>query len=110
VDVPPTASDAQVVITGVSDAGDITAEALEIQNTGATVNIAGWTLSDADGNSYTFEEQLLFSEARLTISTQAGRSTPVLLYWGRDEAVWEPGDVATLTDDEGSVQSTYRVP
>lgn len=108
--LPPTAANASVSILQVVEPGDITAEAVEIQNTGATVNVAGWTLSDADGNTFTFPEQLLFSNARLTVSTRTGANTPLVLFWNRDQAVWQPGDVVTLRDRNGAVQSTFRVP
>lgn len=108
--LPPTAANASVSILQVIEPGDVTAEAVEIQNTGATVNIAGWTLSDADGNTFTFPEQLLFSNARLTVSTRTGANTPLVLFWNRDDAVWQPGDVVTLRDKNGAVQSTFRVP
>src|SRR5262249_46246618 len=96
VPVPPTAIDAKVNILDVTDAGDVTAEGVEIQNTGDTVDIANWTLSDADGNTFTFPEQFLFSNARVTVYSRTGTNTAIAFYWGRDEAVWQPGDVVTL--------------
>jgi hypothetical protein len=110
VTIPPTAANAKVTLLDVTDAGDVTAEGVEIENTGDTVNIARWTLSDADGNEFTFPEQFLFSNARVTVYTRAGSNTAIAFYWGRDASVWEAGDVVTLKDDDGVVQSTYRVP
>ena len=108
--LPPTATNAQVVIENVLDAGDITAEGVILKNTGNTVNINGWTLADIEGNLYTFEEQLLFSGASITLYSREGESTPVVLYWGQDEAVWQAGDVVTLTDNNGEIQSIFRIP
>ena len=108
--LPPTATNAKVSIIDVASAGDVTAEGVDIENTGDTVDIAGWTLSDADGNSFTFPEQLLFSKARVTVYTRTGKNTPIAFYWGRDAAVWQPDDVVTLKDKNGAVQSTFRVP
>lgn len=108
--LPPTAVDADVTIEGVISPGDVTAESVEIENIGETVNIDGWTLSDSQDNVYTFSEQRLFSGGSITINTRAGTDTPVALFWGLDEPVWEPGDVVTLTDADGNVQSSFRVP
>ena len=110
VTIPPTATDAQVAIRSVRDGGDISAEAVEIQNNGATVDLQNWTLTDADGNEYTFAQQRLFSGGSITLNTRTGTNTPVVLFWGLNEPVWESGDVVTLTDSRGEVQSTFRVP
>ncbi len=111
ITLAPTATNAQVEIVGVLSAGDITAEAVRIRNTGNTVDITGWTLTDLDGNEYTFGQQRLFSNAELTIFTRAGQNTPVVLFWGLDAAIFgEAGDVITLRDANGRVQATLRLP
>jgi hypothetical protein len=111
ITLAPTATNAQVSIVEVVGAGDITAEGVRIRNTGNTVNVAGWTLTDAQGNVYTFPEQQLFSNGEVTVYTRVGQNTPVALFWGRDQAVWgDPGDVVTLKDKDGKVQATLRLP
>jgi LysM repeat protein len=110
VTIPPTAENAQVVIRNVRDSGDMSAEAVEIQNNGATVDLQNWTLSDADGNEYTFAQQRLFSGGSITLNTRAGQNTPVVLFWGQTSPVWQSGDVVTLSNAQGQVQSTFRVP
>jgi LysM repeat protein len=110
ITLAPTAANAQVIIGSISRAGDITAEGITIRNTGATVNLTGWTLRDAEGNTYTFREFILFSNAEVTVFTRAGQNTPIALYWGRDTAVWgDAGDVAILSDARGNVQASARV-
>lgn len=108
--LPPTAVTAQMEILQVISPGDVTAEGVEIRNNGDTVNISGWTLSDDDGNTFEFPEQLLFSESLVMVYTGTGATTPIEIYWGLDESVWEAGDTITLTDEDGTIQSTYRVP
>ncbi len=108
--LPPTATNARVSVLQVIKPGDVTAEGVEIENTGDTVDIAGWTLSDADGNSFTFPQQLLFSNARVTVYTRTGKNTPIAFFWGKDAPIWQADDVVTLKDKNGSVQSTFRVP
>ena len=110
VTIPPTAENAQVAIRNVLNSGDISAEAVEIQNNGATVDLQNWTLTDADDNEYTFAQQRLFSGGRLTLNTRTGQNTPVVLFWGLNAPVWQSGDVVTLRDNRGDVQSTFRVP
>ncbi|RMG70235.1 MAG: LysM peptidoglycan-binding domain-containing protein [Chloroflexi bacterium] len=107
----PTAVNAQVEIVEVIGAGDITLESVVIRNTGNTTSIGGWTLTDADGNTYTFPaDRRLFSGGGVTILTREGTNTPINLFWGQQEAILQPGDVLTLRDEDGNVQSTYRVP
>lgn len=110
ITLAPTAVDAQVEIQEIFGAGDITSESVIIFNNGRRVNIGGWTLSDADDNVYVFPEAGLFNDSSIEILTRVGEDTPVVKYWGLAEAVWQPGDVATLRDAEGNVQSVYRIP
>lgn len=108
--LPPTAVNAQVEIVSVLNPGDITAEGVEIRNRGGAVDLNGWTLSDGDGNTFTFPAQRVFTNAQITVFTRAGQNTPIALYWGQRAAVFdEPGDVVTLADANGVVQSTYRI-
>jgi formylglycine-generating enzyme required for sulfatase activity len=110
ITLPPTAANAVINIVEVVRPGDVTAEGVSIRYTGNIVSIGGWTLSDADGNTYTFAEQRLFQNAQITLYTRVGTNTPVALYWGRDTAVFAAGDTVTLRDAQGNVQSTYRIP
>ncbi|MBK9123299.1 MAG: lamin tail domain-containing protein [Chloroflexi bacterium] len=110
VTLAPTAENAQVEVDEVLGAGDITSEHLVIINRGATVNLTGWTLSDLDGNVYTFPETRLFNDGLLEVWTQVGENTPLRRYWGLTRPVWgDPGDVITLEDATGAVQATLRI-
>lgn len=110
ITLAPTAQNAQIEIVDVEGIGDITAEGIRLRNTGNTINVTGWTLVDASGNEFSFPEQLLFSNAEVTIYTRSGTNTPVALFWGLDEPVWEEGDVLTLVDSTEQVQATIRLP
>jgi hypothetical protein len=110
VTLAPTAANAAMRIVEVLNAGDVTAESIAIRNTGAIVDIGGWTLSDAEGTTYTFGQQRLFTNAQITLYSRVGTNTPVALYWGRDQAVFQSGDTVTLRDATGNVQSTFRIP
>lgn len=106
----PTAANAQIEIVGVERPGDVTAEGIRIRNNGNTLNVTAWRLSDGQGNTFVFPEQLIFSNGEVTIYTRAGQKTPIVLFWGLDRAVWEAGDVATLSNAQGVVQASFRVP
>jgi len=109
--LPPTAASAQVQIVQVVSPGDVTAEGIVIRNNGESINIKDWVLSDSNGNTYTFSERLLFSNASITLFTRTGQDTAIVAFWNRNTPVFtEPGNVLTLTDKNGVVQSTYRVP
>lgn len=110
ITLAPTAENAQIEIVDVEGIGDITAEGIRLRNTGNTINVTGWKLTDAHGNEFSFPEQLLFSNAEVTIYTRNGTNTPVALFWNLDEPVWEEGDVLTLTDSTEQVQANLRLP
>lgn len=110
ITLPPTATDAQVEIAGVINAGDVTAEGVRIVNPGSIIRIDGWSLRDADGNEYRFTEQILFSNSELTLFTRGGQDTPIARFWGLEEPIWQVGDVVTLVNARGQVQAAYRIP
>ncbi|NWF67607.1 MAG: lamin tail domain-containing protein [Chloroflexi bacterium] len=109
VTLAPTAVNAQVTIVSVVSAGDVTAEGVEIRNNGALVDMTGWTLADADGNTFTFPRQLVFTGGQVTVYTRVGENSPIALFWNRSTAVWGQGDVVTLRDEDGMVQATFRI-
>ncbi|MDQ7026343.1 MAG: lamin tail domain-containing protein [Anaerolineae bacterium] len=113
ITLAPTAEDAVLEIVGVVDANDVTAEGIRIRNPGSssTVTVTGWTLEDLDGNVYEFRsQQRIFSNSEVTIYTRTGQDTPIALFWGLDEAVWQEDDVVTLRDENGRVQAIFRIP
>lgn len=110
ITLAPTAVNAQIEIIDVEGIGDITAEGIRLRNTGNTINVTGWKLTDTQGNEFSFPEQLLFSNAEVTIYTRNGTNTPVALFWGLDEPVWEEGDVLTLIDSTDLIQANLRLP
>jgi LysM repeat protein len=115
--LPPTAENAVVQIVRVIDAGNITAEGVEIRNNGPVIDLSGWTLSRDDETVYTFpNERRLFQGGSLTVFTRVGDDTPIALYWDRDRAVWSSGVSVTLSkpdtngDGLGEAQSVFTIP
>lgn len=109
VTLAPTASDAQVLITQVVGAGDVTSEGVVIRNQGGLIDMEGWTLYDTQGTVFTFPDYRLFSTGEVTVYSRVGENTAAALFWDETRAVWQPGDVISLADANGEVQSTLRV-
>ncbi len=90
--------------------GDITAEAVRLQNSGGTINISDWTLSDSAGNTFTFYNTLLFPGTSIILYTRSGTATADARFWGKDESVWEAGEELTLRDANGRHMQTLTLP
>ena len=99
-----------IEIGQVLGAGDLNREVLVIRNGGGSVDLEGWTLSDADGNVFTFPKITLFADVQMRVHSAPGRSTPSDLYWGRDAPAWNVGEIITLRDQDDNVVDTYIVP
>lgn len=106
----PTAVDAQVQVLSVSNYGDVAIEQVEIANSSdAVVPLRDWTLSDAEGNVFTFPDLLLQPSQKVIIFSSSGENTPVALYWGQNAPVWTLTETVVLADEDGVVQSVFSV-
>ncbi|WP_328535321.1 lamin tail domain-containing protein [Streptomyces sp. NBC_00344] len=100
-----------VVLGTIHSAGHIrSARALNtewatVTNTGRnTVNLSGWTLSDADHHTYRFHHLLLGGHRSVRVHTGVGRDTGSNVYQDRRSSVWDShDDTATLRDGRGHV-------
>ncbi|MEV0489954.1 lamin tail domain-containing protein [Streptomyces atratus] len=83
-------------------------EWVEVTNTGRrAVNLDGWTLSDRDGNRYTFDDLRLVGRATVRVHTGYGRDTRADVYQDRGDYVWgNHSDRATLRNDRGRAIDT----
>jgi hypothetical protein len=99
-----------IVIDAVVSAGNVTAESVTLRNTGPTLDLAGWALVDSQGNIYIFPAVRVFTNGTVFLFTRAGTDAGPVLFWGRTEAVYEPGETITLLNPSGVVQATYTVP
>ncbi len=103
----------QVRIKDVLAPGYLAREMVIIYNTGPQpINLKDWTLSDVEGNVYTFPDILLWgNETSLRIHTASGEDTATDLYWNREAATWGKADKAdneaTLKDDQGNIVDVY---
>jgi hypothetical protein len=73
------------------------------QNDGP-VDLAGWTLRDADGkHSYTFPSFTLPAGGEVRLWSSSGADDQANLFWGNRGAVWNnTGDTAILLDASGN--------
>jgi LysM repeat protein len=108
----PTPAELGIAITEVSGVGQVDSEQVVITNLGDQVaDMVGWSLSDDDGNQYTFPNYRLWSGGTVTLHSRVGQDgSPVTsLFWGKLQAVWEPGETASLKDATGQVVATFSV-
>jgi murein DD-endopeptidase MepM/ murein hydrolase activator NlpD len=99
-----------IEIWQVLGSGDLMTEIVTVGNRGGVGSLEGWTLSDAEGNAYTFPALTLFTDAEVHLHSSVGDDTPRDLYWGRNDPAWNGGELVTLRDAAGSVVDTYIVP
>jgi len=98
-----------VKIARVLNIGDITREAVEIVNTGSTADLKQWTLSDGKGHAYAFPAFSLFKGGGVTIYSGVGQDTPIKLYWGMHDPLWEIGDSVYLYDADGKLEDKFEI-
>jgi LysM repeat protein len=109
--ITPPATEPEVIVREILGAGVLAEEAAFVFNSGRAVRLEGWTLSDAQGNVYTFPNLFLGTGGGVRVHTGSGSNSATDLYWGLDAPVWgEPGDVATLRDESGLVIGAFALP
>lgn len=109
---PPATGGVNIQIAEVIGVGNLSAEAVQIVNTGpGQLAMVGWQLNASSGISYTFGQITLFGEgAGILLHTETGLDGATDLYWGLENPVWASGETVTLTDADGAVQATFQIP
>jgi LysM repeat protein len=92
----------------VLDPGELANEMVQIVNQGPFVRLTGWTLSDEEGNTYTFPDFSLWGGGAINVHTAGGSNTITDLYWGQPDSVWKPGSQVVLRNAEGEVIVTFQ--
>lgn len=100
----------QLTLREVRTPGVLETEAVVIANTGGPVEMAGWTLRDETGRSYTFPALTLFAGGSVSVRTTSGQNSASELFWGQAQAVWASGRQALLTDPGGVIVARFTVP
>lgn len=95
---------ASLAITNVSfnpqgaDVSALNDEWVEITNTGASVDLDGYVLSDAQGHEYVFRHLVLSKGSSVRVHTGRGVDNATDVFWGRDAPVWNnDGDIVRLS-------------
>jgi hypothetical protein len=102
----------EVEVARVLNPGEVTTEAVEIINRGTSVaRLGGWEfVNERNDASFEFPPLNLFPQGAVTVYTGVGEDTAIDIYWGQDEAVWEPGDTILLYDADGELQDEFDIP
>ncbi|KMS86541.1 hypothetical protein ACZ91_36250 [Streptomyces regensis] len=104
-------SDVQYDSPGQDDRSNrsLNAEWVEITNdSGRAVNLDGWTLSDEDGLTYTFDHYRLSGRATVRVHTGIGRDNRTDVYQDRRAYVWDShSDTATLRNHRGRLVDEF---
>jgi micrococcal nuclease len=122
----------RVVPASAADGGNLTREHVVLENSasensGNEVDLAGWTLDDDDGYSYTFDEGVALepnetlvlytgtgsddADRSLLGTTASDTGDRDRVYWSRSEPVWNDGfENVTLETADGQLASSrfYR--
>jgi len=108
----PSGGEPRIDISEILGAGQIDQERVVLTNVGDQLaDMQGWTLSNVEGNVYTFPNFRLWAGGSVTVHTRIGAdgSPPANLYWGKLEPVWSPGEVVRRRDGKGAEISTATV-
>jgi hypothetical protein len=91
----------------------LASETVAIVNVGSgSLNLRGWSLRDAFGHRYVFDDCTLTPNQRAFIHTGEGQDVltgqNVHLYQGRRRAIWNnTGDTALMIDPDQVVRAAY---
>jgi len=111
---PTAVPEGVIVIKNVVGAGDINTERVLLKFTGeGELSMVGWRLEDQDGNRFEFPQTpalTLFTDGAVYIFTKPGTNSVIELFWGKDQPVWQSGEVLALLDSEGKVRANYTIP
>ena len=100
-----------MVIGGVFGAGDLQTEYVLIKNQGkATAKLLSWTLQGKRGQSYSFPDLRLAQNGTVKLFSKEGTDTVLELFMKSGASLWQQGDILTLKDANGKIQTSFQVP
>ena len=88
------------------ETGNLNDEYVVFRNAGErTLDLAGWTVADEAGHSYTFSDGTTLAPGEtLTLHTGSGTDTKTNRYWGNGRPIWNnDGDTVFVRTDEGRI-------
>ena len=93
-----------------SDGENLNDEYVVFENTGSeTLEMSGWTVSDAAGHSYTIPDDVTLAPGEtVTLYTGSGTDTSSELYWGSGSPIWNnAGDTVIVRNSQGHIVLEY---
>ena len=100
-----------LLIGGVFGSGDLQTEYVLIKNQGkATANLLNWSLQGKRGQNYSFPDLRLAQNGTVKLFSKTGTDTVMELFMKSDVSLWQRGDILTLKDANGKVQTNFQVP
>ncbi|MFQ5854955.1 MAG: trypsin-like peptidase domain-containing protein [Anaerolineae bacterium] len=107
---PEPGQDVRIVhVESPADASDPSQEWVEIENQGfRTVNLAGYTLRDSQGDAYVLPDFSLSPLRRVRVYTGPGTDDDTALYLNASAPVWQQADSAELLDQNGNEVDQLR--
>lgn len=105
---PPSAQ--SLAIGAIENVGTAEEAVFLINDTNRGFSLEGWQIEKENGPTYDFDDLQLLPGNGLRVFSGSGENSTVARYWGRDGALWEPGSVAILTNEQGEVVDRYTVP
>lgn len=104
--LPPNAL--QGVVVG---AGDLANEMVVLRYNGPlALDLTAWRLKDEQGHIYVFPPFTLVSGGAVQLHSGSGVDTPVELYWGLSQPVWQSGETVTLLDNTNTPRLIFTIP
>ncbi len=92
-----------VKVQPADGANDPNEEWVELENQGSrTVYLQGYTVSNGNGEAFTFPDVALSPLRRVRVYTGAGTDSEDALYWNASAPVWNEADEAVLLDTNGN--------
>jgi hypothetical protein len=76
---------------------------------GGELDLTGWQIVDENGHKYQFPA-LTFNTGDVNIHSASGVDSAQDLFWGRQQSVWQTGEVVKVFDPNGNERASYIIP
>ncbi|MEA4811234.1 MAG: lamin tail domain-containing protein [Anaerolineaceae bacterium] len=108
---PSPVAELNLVISGVFGSGDLETEYVLIKNQGkAAASLLNWTLEGKRGQFFVFPDLTLQQSGTVKIFSKEGSNSVLDLYMKSSKSLWKRGDILSLKDSGGKLQTSFQVP
>lgn len=103
--------EARLIIDKVIGAGVLETERVVLRRMGdGELSLAGWRLTDDQGNDFIFPQLTLYKDGAVNLNTRTGENTVVDLFWGLSSPIWRAGMVISIYDSQKNLHASYTLP